>query len=66
MIVGPQMFSLTFAYFIAPEHSMPSAPWYLAAMLLVLSLGIAWSEAKDRKRDKEGVVGLATAEAEVT
>ena len=52
MIVGPQMFSLTFAYFIAPEHSLPGAPWYLAALLLVVSLVIAWSVAKDTKRDK--------------
>lgn len=66
MIVGPQMFPLTFAYFIAPEHSMPSAPWYLAALLLVFSLVTAWSVAKDRKRDKDGVGGLATVEAEAT
>lgn len=67
MIIGPQMFSLTFAYFIAPEHHMPGAPWYLAALLLVVSLVIAWQVAKDRKRDKDAVGGgLATAEAEAT
>ncbi len=53
MIIGPQMFSLTFAYFISPQHLMPSAPWYLAALLLLLSLVIAWSVAKDSKKDSE-------------
>ncbi len=49
MIIGPQMFSLTFAYFIAPEHHLPGAPWYLAALLLVTSLVIAWSVAREKR-----------------
>ena len=67
MIFGPQMFSLTFAYFIAPEHHMPSAPWYLASSLLVLSVLIAWAVAKDTKRDKDkDVVGrLANVDVEI-
>jgi MFS transporter, DHA1 family, tetracycline resistance protein len=51
MIIGPQIFAVTFAYFIAPEHKMPGAPWYLAALLLVASFAIALAVAKDTKRD---------------
>ena len=42
MLIGPGMFSLTFAYFIAPQHPLPGAPWYLAGALLLVSLVIAW------------------------
>ncbi len=66
MLIGPGLFSLTFAFFIAPEHRLPGAPWYLAAMLMLVSLAVAWSVARDRKSDKdEDAVGggLATAEA---
>lgn len=67
MIIGPQIFSLTFAYFIAPAHRMPGAPWYLASAMILLSLGIAWSVAKDIKGDKNLVNGALTpAEAEST
>ena len=44
--------SLTFAYFIAPQHHLPGAPWYLASLLILISLGIAWVVAKDRKKDE--------------
>jgi len=65
MIIGPQIFATTFAYFIAPAHHLPSAPWYFAALLLAISLVIAWAVARERKTGK-GVVdgGLAPAEAE--
>jgi MFS transporter, DHA1 family, tetracycline resistance protein len=52
MIIGPQIFAVTFAYFIAPEHKMPGAPWYLAALLLLASFVVAWAVAKDTKGDK--------------
>ncbi len=42
MVIGPGMFSGTFAIFIAPGKSFPGAPWYLAAFLLVASLVVAW------------------------
>ena len=42
MVIGPGMFSGTFAIFIAPGKSLPGAPWYLAAFLLVASLVVAW------------------------
>jgi DHA1 family tetracycline resistance protein-like MFS transporter len=47
MLIGPGLFSLTFAYFIAPKHQLPGAPWYLAAALLLASLLIAWSVTGD-------------------
>ena len=65
MIVGPQIFATTFAYFIAPAHHLPGTPWYLAASLLTISLVIAWSAAIERKTGKGTVGGgLAPAEAE--
>jgi len=65
MIIGPQIFATTFAYFIAPAHLLPGAPWYLAALLLAVSLVIAVAVARDRKTGK-GVMdeGLSPAEAE--
>ena len=42
------MFSLTFAFFIAPEHRLPGAPWFLASLLLLASLLIAWSVAVEK------------------
>jgi DHA1 family tetracycline resistance protein-like MFS transporter len=60
MIVGPQLFSFTFAYFIAPNHHRPSAPWDLAGTLILISLGIAWAVAKGRGRTQDAVdAGLA-------
>ncbi|MGB8260014.1 MAG: TCR/Tet family MFS transporter [Terracidiphilus sp.] len=41
MIVGPGMFSATFAFFMVPGRLFPGAPWYLAAALLVASIAIA-------------------------
>jgi MFS transporter, DHA1 family, tetracycline resistance protein len=63
MLIGPGMFSLTFAFFIAPEHRLPGAPWYLAALLLAVSLLIAWSVAGD-KASAASDLTAAAAEAE--
>ena len=41
MIIGPGMFSGTFAIFLAPAFHFPGAPWMLAALLLVVSLAVA-------------------------
>jgi len=43
MLVGPGIFSLTFARFIRPDRAfpIPGAPWYLAAVLLLLAAGLA-------------------------
>jgi len=61
MIFGPQMFSMTFAYFIAPEHRLLGAPWYLAAGLLATSLVIAWSVATDKRPPGSGLAAAAEA-----
>jgi DHA1 family tetracycline resistance protein-like MFS transporter len=53
MLIGPGLFSLTFAYFISPGHVVPGAPWYLASALLIISLAIAWSVTKDNRGDKD-------------
>ena len=45
MLIGPGIFSVTFATFIAPERAVkvPGAPWYLAAMLLLVAVAVAWA-----------------------
>lgn len=42
MIFGPGIFSATFAACIAQGRSFPAGPWYLAAILLLAALGVAW------------------------
>lgn len=43
MLIGPGIFSVTFAAFIDPRraHALPGAPWYLAGLLLLIALVIA-------------------------
>lgn len=41
MVIGPGMFSGLFAFFIAPGHRLPGAPWYLAAFLVFSALVVA-------------------------
>ena len=43
MLVGPGIFAVTFATFIAPERmvKVPGAPWYLAAALLIVAVALA-------------------------
>jgi MFS transporter, DHA1 family, tetracycline resistance protein len=43
-MIGPGLFTLTFAYFIAPERSIlvPGAPFFMAAALVVAALLLAW------------------------
>ena len=55
MLIGPGIFSLTFAKFIAPSRSVkvPGAPWYLAAILLAIAALVAWSVAP-RSGEAEG------------
>jgi DHA1 family tetracycline resistance protein-like MFS transporter len=47
-MVGPFLFTLTFAYFISGEapFKLPGAPFILAAALLGLGLLIAWRTLK--------------------
>ncbi len=64
MLIGPGIFALTFAAFIAPERRVPvpGAPWYLAALLLLVATGVAWAVAPRRSRGatKEPDVAEAT------
>jgi DHA1 family tetracycline resistance protein-like MFS transporter len=43
-MLGPGLFSLTFAYAIRPELGvqLPGAPFLLAALLLLIAAVIAW------------------------
>ena len=67
MIIGPQIFASTFAYFISHDHHIPSAPWYLAALLLAISLAIAAYVVHDKKGGQEPVdTGFRAAEAEAS
>ncbi|ETR74877.1 MFS transporter [Afipia sp. P52-10] len=40
-LLGPGLFTLTFATFIAHGHDLPGAPFYLAALLMLVTLAIA-------------------------
>ena len=43
MLIGPGLFSFTFAWFINAQHGwvLPGAPWYLAALLLFIAMLMA-------------------------
>jgi MFS transporter, DHA1 family, tetracycline resistance protein len=43
MLIGPGIFSVTFATFIAGDRAVkfPGAPWYLAAFLLLVAAAVA-------------------------
>jgi MFS transporter, DHA1 family, tetracycline resistance protein len=43
MVIGPILFPLTFAAFIAPERPtpLPGAPWYLASALMASAMAVA-------------------------
>ncbi len=65
MIVGPSIFSMTFAFFIAPGRPLhlPGAPWYLAALLLIAALAVAFAVAPKTApaRNRESEVAEAQA-----
>ncbi len=44
MLLGPGLFTFVFAQFIGPWRNagVPGAPWYLAAMLYLVALVLAW------------------------
>jgi MFS transporter, DHA1 family, tetracycline resistance protein len=50
MLFGPGIFAFTFATFISADRPapFPAAPWYLAALLLVLATAVAWVVAPRR------------------
>jgi DHA1 family tetracycline resistance protein-like MFS transporter len=45
MLIGPGLFSFTFAWFINEQHGrvMPGAPWYLAAVMLFVAMALAFT-----------------------
>ena len=45
MLIGPGLFSFTFAWFINSKHGwmLPGAPWYLAALMLFLAMALAFT-----------------------
>jgi MFS transporter, DHA1 family, tetracycline resistance protein len=52
MVIGPMLFSSTFATFIDSERRtpFPAAPWYLAAVFLVIATAVAWAVAPRREQ----------------
>jgi DHA1 family tetracycline resistance protein-like MFS transporter len=63
MIFGPGIFSTTFAACIAPGRWFPAGPWYLAAVILLIALALAWNVTAGRaatgsaQMAQEGVPG---------
>jgi len=49
-LIGPALFTLTFASFIGPRRSwhLPGAPFLLAALLLAMALMLAWRVTRPR------------------
>ena len=47
-IIGPGLFTSTFAYFISPARAapLPGAPFLVATALLVTGVGLAWKVTK--------------------
>ena len=41
-LIGPGLFTFTFAQFIAPGHELPGAPFLLAALLQIAAIVLAW------------------------
>ena len=45
MLIGPGLFSFTFAWFINAQHgrNLPGAPWYVAAVMLFVAMAMAFT-----------------------
>jgi DHA1 family tetracycline resistance protein-like MFS transporter len=54
-LVGPSLFTQTFAYFIssATKWHFPGAPFLLASCLLLLAMAIAWAATVQREKSGE-------------
>ena len=63
MIVGPGIFSATFAYFLAPSRNLPGAPWFLSALFLMIGLCLAWVVTPKSAARQEGAVAPSTTTA---
>jgi DHA1 family tetracycline resistance protein-like MFS transporter len=51
-LLGPFLFTLTFAYFIGANapFALPGAPFFMAAALLMLAIAIAWRTLTGERR----------------
>jgi DHA1 family tetracycline resistance protein-like MFS transporter len=58
-LLGPGLFTLTFAYFIRPTTAwkIPGAPFLLAALLMVVAMAVAWRVTKQGGRVRQGEGG---------
>lgn len=55
-LLGPGLFTLTFAWFIRPTTpwNIPGAPFLLAALLMVVAFGVAWRVTNQGGRVRQG------------
>ena len=47
-LVGPGIFTVTFAIFITAERNLPGAPFFLSAVLLMIATLVAWKTLGER------------------
>jgi MFS transporter, DHA1 family, tetracycline resistance protein len=59
MVIGPGIFSGTFAYSIAGSRNFPGAPWFLAGVFVFAALVVAWVVAPKADRETGGSGELA-------
>lgn len=67
MLIGPGLFSMLFAYSIdtkAHAWQLPGAPWYLAALLLALTVALAVNVGEAGESALHGTIGQPAARAE--
>jgi DHA1 family tetracycline resistance protein-like MFS transporter len=58
-MIGPAVFSVTFAYFIKPNSPwhLPGAPFLLAAAFLFVAMVVAWSTTRPDRHPAPAVGG---------
>jgi DHA1 family tetracycline resistance protein-like MFS transporter len=57
-LLGPGLFTLTFAYFLRPTSwRIPGAPFLLAALLMVVAMGLAWRVTAQGDKVRQGEAG---------
>jgi len=59
MVIGPGVFSATFAYSIAGNRNFPGAPWFLAGSFVFAALVVAWVVAPRADAETGGSAELA-------
>jgi len=65
MLIGPGLFTLTFATFIDKQRAvqLPGAPWFLAALLMIVSIALAWGVTRVRTDSDSAEVDAPREEA---